>query len=263
MSCEQRRRLLWRRALRLTPAMEDEVETIYRQAGESVDASTVTPVQKAQWLRKYKELKVLFLHYGITPPGHSAVGAPPRTAKAQAGYAAVKDWLQERGLVCAKRRRGLPPRQDGGWETGQMCAAEYKFFQELAQARQKPIFILAGSLVETDLGLGRRYDPTWQRYLPAWRRCKPRSTLVDDGRIRDVDVGSISGLTPAEVELIRSKLQELTDTPVEIDAEGYSAGRYPTLETFVECGALCFHPDGQVQRIPAPWQLPEWETQND
>jgi RHS repeat-associated protein len=159
--------------------------------------------------------------------------------------------------VVEPRRPGLPTRADSGWKKGQLTDDEFAFFQWLAQKRGHKI-ILTGSLTETDLGLQRRYDTELQKFLPDWRR--PQSGLVDTGVVRDIDFGELSKLTDTEIQLILNKFQEsypdlrITD----IDVKGYGEERYPKQGDFRRSGAIVFHPSGRTERIPAPWQLPNW-----
>jgi len=203
MSCDGRRRKFWRNSLRLSAEDQRSVERVYASAGLRVYSEDVTPPQRAEWTAKTIRLATLFKAYGVPPPIHGRDGVP-KSAEALAGYAAIWDWLDNRGLTNTVRRPGLPVRLDGGWERGQLTDEEFEFFQRLAGQRDKPL-ILTGSLIETNLGMGRRYDPRWQKYLSCYRRRKPRSSLVDRGELNDIDIAEVSALSPSEVTAIQGR----------------------------------------------------------
>jgi len=251
MSCDGRRRKFWRNSLRLSAEDQRSVERVYASAGLRVYSEDVTPPQRAEWTAKTIRLATLFKAYGVPPPIHGRDGVP-KSAEALAGYAAIWDWLDNRGLTNTVRRPGLPVRLDGGWERGQLTDEEFEFFQRLAGQRDKPL-ILTGSLIETNLGMGRRYDPRWQKYLSCYRRRKPRSSLVDRGELNDIDIAEVSALSPSEVTAIQGRFPGAL-----LDTTGYRTKWYPDPTSFRQMGAMIFHPDGRVERITSPWQESGW-----
>lgn len=257
MSCDHRRKAFWRDSLHLSTKAQKEIEKVYTGAGFRLKPETVTPGQQTEWTAKTVRLGAFYRAYDIEPPIHGE-NHIPRTKEALAGCAAVWDWLDRRGLTCVKHRPGLPPRKDGGWEKGQMTDDEYEFFRELAIGRDKPI-IVTGSLAETYLGMGRRYDQR-QRHRLTWRESKAKSELVDTGEARDIDIGQISQLTDEERGKIIGKFtNKFPGKRIKIDEEGYNADDYDDIEAFKKAGAIVFYPDGHAERISAPWQLPEEE----
>jgi hypothetical protein len=161
------------------------------------------------------------------------------------------------------RRMGLPDRTvPESWVKGQLQEIEWQALRQYAMKVHKDL-VLSGSLSETDLGLFRRYsaiqDPAiGDRYsIPAYRMEKLRSELVDNNG-GDFDLWEGSHLSRRELGEIRRQI--FPEFKIDKPKEGYSLARYPRIESFSEFGgggALVFHADGRVTRLPARWQIPK------